>query len=692
MIMFNDDFSIKQYLGEGWDLSKRQKEDNFPWPCLTTKGYINLNWSQALDRRIAIKLLNVNLKTIKDHIEVTLNGHPVISIPPTNQVGGLEYFLPSAYQEKGANSIGIQVTTDDNKRINTSDYIAIHSVIITHGAALKAPVTIDHQIRPSVMLASPISIRFPVLLNKPHYLEMSYGFIEASMTHHQIPLSFIVRIQSKSSNHLIRQYSLTFSSDELTTTWTKKRFIIPSVPKEEAYVSFEFRSNEEMQSPVYFVISECHLFPQTEEIAFPADKLSTDILFITVTSLGSNTLACYGNDQAKTPFLDRMAKLGFQYSDAMSPTNFDRGTIMAIASGNFYKDLEIQEKNSQNPPLGLSLPKIFRNNNYTTSAILNGGELDAKIFSNIVGLERIYLSKPSLQELDKLSSLLSSVYTSQASPVNPSFVWIHLNIDAITLNEKIQCFHPSDYYPDPIDVGKMNLPQSDINRLIKLLPDNSDLRVYLSLKDSLITMTDKLIESLVYLHRDLRNSKKLLICVTATNGLIRSPSNNIFSNDSLCQEVISVPYLYLYITDQPSIPAIESSTFIINSIGNNMFKQLNNFAFEQWPGVKEPNTDTTPLLFFSEHGTRRIVAHRQNNWKMIYCFSEPYYRISNENLFNLGDDPGENLNVLSQFPAIGAQLKENIIRFGQTSQLYPTPKPGIRDEAKEVLESLNYTD
>lgn len=690
-IMFNDPMSFGRYLGRGWKFRSRDERRNFPWPCLGDETcMMHFEWSQRIDRRIAVKLLNLPPIIPVDFLEFTLNGVPMVRLSKPGEFGVFEYFLPASLQNKDGNTIGITLRPEKPENPPDSFRFALHSVTITHGAAIKAPGTMGNEIRPSIMLAAPIAVTFPVQAVEAQILEFDYGIIETRREDAPVDYNLRILLGNTETGREIQGFDLNLSKTETPDRWKRRRICLPAVEGGSAELTFEFKpAAASPQSADYLVLSDLLLFPQQQIITRETNRDFPDILCITISGLSADPVSAYGNQSGLTPFFDRLTGQGVLVRQAIAPSNYPTSSLLSMATGMYardhgcYGEVPYPEK-----PLPTFLNHLKRAG-YTCLSIIYSDPDDANRFSLFGDLSRIFFRKPGFLSASELKTEYQNILNQNKSPYSPLFIWLHINLDPEWMVNLDPVADGNDFGETEMNLNQLNLPAEDLRRVRRLAGTEPDIRYLYAKYHRLVYELDRCLDGVVHAHRDVRPGTAVILGVTSLFGYARSPHINIFSSDSLHDEVIRVPLFW------GGIPRPEGELVRIDPEVQStarLASDLCRLAGLDWiPNPPPVRVSRGENVFFSEHGRRRIVAVRSAGWKLIHSFGEPYFRLSEENLYHMENDPGERLNRASDHPAILQEMTRLAVEFCKPQSAYPTPHPGLIDEAELVLKSLNYT-
>lgn len=127
----------------------------------------------------------------------------------------------------------------------------------------------------------------------------------------------------------------------------------------------------------FFIIS-----PGRKRVKLP-DALALNILLITLDTTRADHLGCYGNQQAKTPNLDRLAREGIRFSRVYCPAPLTLPSHASIMTG-LYPVTHGVRNNGHDLPSGIrTLAEILKGRGYSTAAFVSSFSVDSRF-----GLDR----------------------------------------------------------------------------------------------------------------------------------------------------------------------------------------------------------------------------------------------------------------------------------------------------------------
>ncbi|MBN1297519.1 sulfatase-like hydrolase/transferase [bacterium] len=699
-LLFHDSITKKQYLQDGWVFDEHPSETRFPWPRFTPEGgAINLNWNQRMERRVRIKLLNIHVSMIDDPVFMSINGHPIMRMEDPLPIGEYEFYLPSAYQNEGQNLLRISLNPEFFPSPEDYRSIGFHSLHVTLGAVVKNAVRIGNQVRRSLLLAPPVTLRIPYPAGADHYLQFSFGLfrLDSNRDLTRYTISIDVHETGRSNAVLTRKIALGRDSNE-STDWRFEKIKLPAI-REHGVVALSFEPSGPSVSTDYLALSEAFLTPVQKNWELKRSGTEPDIMLVTLASVSANQIGAYGNPCARTPFLDTLSRKGCLLQDMTSTSNGELPAIQSIATGKYPRDHGIYRSLGNSMPQPVSIPDVLLKAGYQSHGF-SYSILNASIpFARMDGFRRVYLSDPEQHPVMEVTSQFTDAVSSPFLVANPGFYWLHLANKSTAVQNSPVTFHADQYGDRLVRPETLNLPASEIQRLQSLFPvdtSHPDVRTLLAHNDHRLHEWDSFLESISTVFAEKRGKRSLLMMITTDHGIIRSLQSNPLSADSLAQDVVKVPFILAPATrtSSPTSPRILSepvSAARIIDIVTELVQRGNMLHAQSTLSALMTSNRSTLAPIFVEHEMRPIVAYRKNRLKLIHCLSDPYFQVATTSLFDLDTDPSESFNLAGRDPASTRQMLEPVLAFCRGSSYYPEPRPGLEDEILEILTALNYT-
>lgn len=695
--VFHKTITKSEHLGEGWKLDENAHKTRFPWPRFTKSGgIIKLNWNHRMERRINIRLLNVNPSYPADFLNLTLNGHPLTQMSDELPIGEFSFYLPSAYQLQGENQLKIAIKPDFSDNPEDFNSVGLHSIRVTLGAVVRNVIRIGDQVRRSLLFAPPIAIQIPYDSQMRHRLNFSYGLYsftpDSDTSEYELEVKLL---EFERSKELYSQSILIKGNTNATRMWQSSSLKIPATSK-RSVLEISFKAISDTVSSDYLALSEMFLSPERKHFSLKPQNIEPDVLLVTLSSVSTNQLGCYGNPTAHTPFIDRQSQYGILHADMTAASNDEVSSLVSIATGKYPRDHGFYRSNQTIDPSWTTIPDVFLNASFQSHGYLHTEHTSQQPIPKLKGFRRVYLTNPTEQPLSLVMKQFTESLNSPFLRSDQGFFWVHLAPE-FNLADAFSKLNPLDSYSkESLDIQSLNLPVSEQQRLLNLTGTRGDdLRYLLADTDNRLSRIDAFISALVKQVKNRRKKRELILLVQSDHGIIRSVTSNPLSSDSLSQEVIHVPFVVSSVGKPQSETRSRILSQPVSSI--KVFDLLTSLS-------RHPELGTAETVFeqalnrnaispiFSEHNQRPIVAYRKKGHKMIHCLSDPYFQIATTNLFDLNANPSESVNLAGKDPTFTRQFLEPVLAFCRSSDTYPEPQPGLDEEALQILKSLNYVD
>jgi len=203
---------------------------------------------------------------------------------------------------------------------------------------------------------------------------------------------------------------------------------------------------------------------------------ATPVILITIDTLRADRLGCYGNASIRTPNLDRLARDGARFAQAIVDCPITLPSHCSILTGTYPVYHGVRDNSGYRlPQQQITLAEVFKKQGYRTGAFLGAAVLDS-----VTGLDQgfdVYaddFQSAGLPEADFSSGQRRGgavmdralAWMQRARPGEKSFVWIHL-FDPHAPYDPPAPF-AARYRADPYD-GEVAYVDSVVGRLISYL-------------------------------------------------------------------------------------------------------------------------------------------------------------------------------------------------------------------------------
>jgi arylsulfatase A-like enzyme len=451
-----------------------------------------------------------------------------------------------------------------------------------------------------------------------------------------------------------------------------------------------------------------------------------NVVFITIDSLRADHLSCYGYKRDTSPNIDKLAKEGVIFTQAISPATITPVSLYSIFTSLYpYTHGVIDWGSFLNSSIP-ALPQILMNKGYYTKSIIHHGI--PEIVYKSLGVNRDF--KESKIEVDTADKLIDEAIKFIIRKRRPFFLYLHhfdthwpyhspTPYNKIFLNDEL-------YY-----VKDKNLPISNFNyfgykAIPKILIEGNitNVNYYISHYDGAIRFVDEEIGRLLDKLKKLELYKNTLIIISADHGESFGEHNIYFHHGSLFDTELRVPLIMAGGNIFPQGKTINAQVTLID-IMPTIFDIL---GIEKPKGIE--GISLLPLILGKEEyprtfvfsGFKGMASIRTKEWKLIRFepkktlelgkqipelaefIENRFLRGGNQNpilyaLCNLKENPKE-LNCLifkdNKDDVVIKEkekftfLKEKLDNWIEQQPIAPPKEIPFSEELKEKLRSLGY--
>jgi len=399
-----------------------------------------------------------------------------------------------------------------------------------------------------------------------------------------------------------------------------------------------------------------------------ADVARPNIVLITIDTLRSDRLGCYGYSLADTPNIDRLAADGIRFKTAVAQVPLTLPSHATILTGTLPTVHGVRDNVGYKlGPEQRTLGELLKSAGYVTAAFVGSYVLNSRFglnqgfdryddvplgnSSGVVNLNE--LERPAAEVVDKTIAWLKT------ARANPFFVWVHL-------------YDPHDPYrpPEPFGTrfksrpydGEVAYCDQQTGRLVAFLKNQG-------LYDrSAIVLTSDHGESFGEHHEFTHGL--FLYDTTLLVPLIIKPAVNLGPIKEVSPQVSTVDIL-------PTILQIANVGAPPKTAGHGL---LGGMQGRETSGASEAYSET---CYPAQFGWSPLRAVRRAGTK--------YIEAPKAELYDLRRDPGEIRNLHSQQPELAAGMKERLASIAGTSAKLGAGKPPIIDpQERERLAALGY--
>lgn len=448
-----------------------------------------------------------------------------------------------------------------------------------------------------------------------------------------------------------------------------------------------------------------------------------NVIFITLDSLRPDHLNCYGYKRNTSPNIDKLAKEGVIFTNAISQGG---ETLISVPSfiTSVYPWMHLINHGEYRVYLNSTvntLPGILKQNGYTTVLFNDYPAFFSRVggikkdFNNYVEIEQgqpgklTQLALKWLKENKNKKFFLWLYYFGPHSPYGPSLPYsdIFYNDDLPKINKHL---------PIATDDEKENfgvIPNYIVENNI------TDVDYYIAQYDGKIRLVDEQIGLVLEELRRLDLNKKTLIVIIADHGESLGEHNLYFHHGpTLYDEILKVPFIISY---PPLIPRnkiisgqvrlIDMMPTVLDILKVNEYKIMNIDGISLKRCILGKRCNTEQYAF---SGKSMLCSIRSENWKLVFIDlktieTTKFFRLANYyndeyELYNLKEDPKELYNLVDKEKEIFDSLKQKLSKYvikvkkqktvlkRQIEKYYKKDRiMPLDEEAKGKLKNLGYT-
>jgi len=447
-------------------------------------------------------------------------------------------------------------------------------------------------------------------------------------------------------------------------------------------------------------------WPSTNSALVTKDK--PNVILILIDTLRADHLSSYGYERETSPHIDRMAKEGVLFQNAVAPAPWTKPSTASLLTSRYPSVLGTIYGQSMLPDSATTLAEVLKSAGYTTAGFVANPQVKAifnfnqgfDFYDDSIVEDKIYYNILRSRDLEKriIRSLfkirLSWTHNNNAEMLNRKFIpWLKENKDT-NFFLYLHYIDPHEPYspPSPFNTKYTSSGMSKNERNIALY-------------DGEIAYIDKHIGELLHLLEELNIADNTLVILTSDHGEEFYEHGGTGHGQSLYEELIRVPLIIKYPSVLPAGNMVKNRVGIIDVMPTileilDISSDNHMEGVSLLPLIKKENLVDRNDYFFGEtylsRFTGKSVSYR--NWKYIYTESSELRNLSElgpEELYNLDDDPDELNNLLDQKPEIVRNLREKLSfysRYVKEKAVSSPEKAKVDERTKQQLKALGYVD
>jgi arylsulfatase A-like enzyme len=424
--------------------------------------------------------------------------------------------------------------------------------------------------------------------------------------------------------------------------------------------------------------------------------VDTPVLLVTVDTLRADHLGCYGGRRPTSPHLDRLARSGHLFLDALCPMPTTTPAHAALFTGRHPRSIGVLSNGAVLPQNAVTLAELLEDRGYVTAAFVGGYPVHARF-----GFDQGFQTYSSTELAREANTVVDEAIDWLAGrDGKPFFLWVHL-WDPHTP------YYAPEEYRDRFQVPSLELPLKFA--FIRHPDDVTEEMVEKTVAayDAEIAWTDLNLGRLLAAMKRHGHFQRSLIAVTADHGesmaeLLRRRAYAFDHGEFLYRHQLAVPLLIR----PPGGPLSNDRTRHHGPVSLiDLMPTLLELLDLKAPGKTEGRS-LLPLMAGGTLPHRAVIAQRRPFFRPAKPFlaGEQYSVTSagwhlitstgdSPELFDLASDPGEKQNRFADQEAVVRQMLELLHAWQEGTAAPPAGGPPDLDPVvRERLRALGYTE
>ncbi|UCD83237.1 MAG: sulfatase, partial [Deltaproteobacteria bacterium] len=404
-----------------------------------------------------------------------------------------------------------------------------------------------------------------------------------------------------------------------------------------------------------------------------AKQSRPNIILALVDALRPDHLGCYGYSRETSPNIDRIAREGVIFSNAISQASWTWPSVASLFTSLYPSQHKVTKIFGY--PLSNSLTtlaEIMRDEGYTTG-VISSNLCISEVFQFDQGFDYFNKRCSSFGCGDDAECITNQILT-----------WLEMNYDSSFFIYLHYMDPHAPFDPPSLFKGIIDKPNNfnNINRIISNY--NGDIR-----------FVDYHMGKLLSKLRELGMDDNTLFIIIADHGEEIYEHGGIAHGPTLYEEVLRIPVIFRYPALFPKgkvveeiIQTIDIAPTILDVAGIQEFKDMEGSSLLPLLSDKDRSLKS---IVFSETGKFRVrgkMTLQSKRWKLISDYSNTKIE-----LYDLHNDPYESHNLISEESELVLDLLKSmncIQKSLEFSEQPPEEKVKINEEMKERLRSLGY--
>jgi len=422
-----------------------------------------------------------------------------------------------------------------------------------------------------------------------------------------------------------------------------------------------------------------------------------NVLLYLVDTLRSDHLSAYGYSRLTTPFLERIARVGFVYTNSYSTSAWTRPSTASLLTG-LYPSFHRANARMSLPSEATTIGERLRPLGWSTWAIVTNGNVNAAGLNFEQGFDRFVALKGAQGQpnADEINDIVIPWLETVGD--EPFFLFIH-SVDPHAPYNAPETFRGR--FTDPRYDGPIEPQKTKKKKLGRTQPSAEDLDFIIGLYDEEILFQDKMIEELFAVISDFGHLDRTYSIITSDHGEEFFEHGYWEHGKRLFEEQIRVPLVVIPPTYVDVEPARITSPVQGVDVVPTILKWLNIESEEG--GFQGRVLPTSDLHAPASRGVYCEEIRHDSGFDLLSITDGSLKIIAKTNwetggrkvwLFDLAVDATEQVNLTSADSGTTESLLQTLLSYSSTQLLgepvQPRPEPKLDQDAVDQLRALGY--
>lgn len=443
--------------------------------------------------------------------------------------------------------------------------------------------------------------------------------------------------------------------------------------------------------------------PLEPQIAAKPPKEAKNLILVTLDTTRADYIGCYAGRTDATPHIDGVAKAGVRFENATSESNQTNPSHVSVMTGVMGIEHGILDNDTKLRSKVDSLPAAFQRAGYTTAGFPSAHHVSSWLgwrgFDSIYEVETGHVGQLDAKKVtDRFLDWLSS------HKEKPFFVWIHY-FDAhspyVPPQEYVDRFYKGDPRAGtaPLLTDLPNLQEASNNTWIKGVRDPEYPK---ALYRGEIAYIDDNFGRLLSALDDAGLRDRTGIVITGDHGENLGEHGQYYNHYFIWEPTLRVPFIMsfpwlsstgrivkqdvIHLDIAPTVAEIYRLDVQNKLRGVSLAPTLNDKPNKALEGRSE---------FTYEHGNNKQIAFREGRMKVVFTITKhdkpPILAEPHEVwVYDLSADPGEQNNLVDQYPALAEKYAPMAKRWFDYQETYRNKRSDASPSEIADLNDLGY--